>query len=166
MDESRIVNNFFCALFHDLPEAVTRDIISPVKTATDELPNIVKKIEDEIVSKELIPLMEDYFRDELIYYTSDEFTNRIMTKDGKTLSVSFEELNEKYNSREFFPVDGRLVRVADHLSALMEADSSIKHGITSTHLEYGRNGLLKAYEEGSLINGVDAGRLFRDIAGI
>ena len=32
-----IFNNFFCSLFHDLPEAVTRDIISPVKQATDEL---------------------------------------------------------------------------------------------------------------------------------
>jgi putative hydrolase of HD superfamily len=27
----RLESNFFCALFHDLPEALTRDIISPVK---------------------------------------------------------------------------------------------------------------------------------------
>ena len=48
MCERRVINNFFSALFHDLPEAVTRDIISPVKQATDDLPNIVKKIENEI----------------------------------------------------------------------------------------------------------------------
>jgi putative hydrolase of HD superfamily len=51
MCENRVVNNYFSALFHDLPESVTRDIISPVKQATDELPSIVKKIEDEIVNR-------------------------------------------------------------------------------------------------------------------
>ena len=64
MCENRVVNNYFSALFHDLPESVTRDIISPVKQATDELPSIVKKIEDEIVNRELVPLMEDFFVDE------------------------------------------------------------------------------------------------------
>lgn len=165
MCERRLINNYFCALFHDLPEAVTRDIISPVKTATDELPNIVKKIEDEIVGKELLPLMEKCFADELMYFTSDEFSNRIIAPDGNTVHVSYEELNEMYNDASFQPVDGRIVRVADHLSALMEADSSIRHGITSDHLEYGRDGMLLHYREGNLINGVDAGKLFKDIAG-
>ena len=40
----RVINNFFSGLFHDLPESVTRDIISPVKQATDDLPHIVNKI--------------------------------------------------------------------------------------------------------------------------
>lgn len=165
MCESRLINNYFCALFHDLPEAVTRDIISPVKTATDGLPNIVKKIEDETVSKELAPLMEDYFSEELMYFTSDEFSNRIKGKDGKAVQVSFEELNEKFNDRKFSPVDGRLVRIADHLSALMEADSSIRHGITSSHLEFGRKDMLERYKKGEKINGIDAGTLFKEIAG-
>ena len=77
MCERRLINNFFCGLFHDLPEAVTRDIISPVKQATDELPSIVKRIEDEIVNKELVPLMEDFYSNELMYFISDEFANRI-----------------------------------------------------------------------------------------
>lgn len=165
MCDFRVVNNYFCALFHDLPEAVTRDIISPVKTATDGLPNIVKKIEDRIVANELLPLMESYFSNDLMYYTSDEFSNRILDSDGKVRHVTYEELNEKYNDKKYFPVDGRLVRVADHLSALMEADSSIRHGITSEHLELGRKGMLEHYVPGELINGVDAGKLFRDIAG-
>lgn len=33
--EKRLENNFFCALFHDLPESLTRDIISPVKYGID-----------------------------------------------------------------------------------------------------------------------------------
>lgn len=165
MCERRVINNFFSALFHDLPEAVTRDIISPVKQATDDLPNIVKKIEDEIVNKELVPLMEPFFKDELIFYTSDEFADRVLCKNGVVVKVSFEDLNEKYNSNDFNPVDGRLVRIADHLSALMEADISIRHGITSEHLASGRDGMLKLYKKGEKISGIDVNSLFAEICG-
>lgn len=162
MCRKRIVNNFFCALFHDLPESVTRDIISPVKQATDELPNIVKKIEDEIVKKELVPLMDDYFVDEVMYYTNDEFSNRVLI-DGKVRAVSWEELNEKYNSEEYNPIDGRLVRICDHFSALMEADISIKHGITSKHLISGREGTINHYKEGEIISGINVHEFFNKI---
>ena len=162
MCKKRIVNNFFCALFHDLPESVTRDIISPVKQATDELPNIVKKIEDEIVKKELVPLMDDYFVDEVMYYTNDEFSNRVLI-DGKGKAVSWEELNEKFNSEEYNPIDGRLVRICDHFSALMEADISIKHGITSKHLISGREGTINHYKEGEIISGINVHEFFNKI---
>lgn len=165
MCERRVINNFFSGLFHDLPEAVTRDIISPVKQATDDLPNIVKKIEDEIVSKELVPLMEDFFRDELIFYTSDEFSDRVLCKNGVVVKVSWEDLNSRYNNNDFNPVDGRLVRIADHLSALMEADISIKHGITSKHLASGREGMLSLYKKGEVISGIDVNALFSEICG-
>lgn len=162
MCPERILNNFWTGLFHDLPEAVTRDIISPVKQATDELPNIVKKIEDAIVSKELVPLMESFYIDEIMYFISDEFTNRIYI-DGQSKEVSWDELNQKYNKPEYKPVDGRIVRVADHISALMEADISIKHGITSIHLAHGRESMLDNYPIGNIINGIDVGKLFREI---
>ena len=158
----RVVNNFFSALFHDLPESVTRDIISPVKQATDDLPNIVKKIEDEIVNKELVPLMDESFVDEVIYYTSDEFSDRIML-EGKIKKATWDELNEKYNEPQFNPVDGKLVRICDHLSALMEADISIKHGITSSHLTGGREGLLNHYDEDQVISGINVKELFNSL---
>ncbi|MCR4735417.1 MAG: HD domain-containing protein [Treponema sp.] len=163
MCRRRVINNYFSALFHDLPESVTRDIISPVKQATDDLPMIVKKIEDEIVNKELIPLMESFYVDELLYYTSDEFSDRIMDSEGKIKQVSWEELNTKYNSQEYNPVDGRLVRICDHLSALMEADISIKHGITSTHLAGGKEGMLNHYLKGEIISGIDVHDLFKSM---
>ncbi len=159
MCPKRIYNNFFSALFHDLPEAVTRDIISPVKQATDGLPSIVKDIEDIIVNRELVPLMEDFYKDEILYFTSDEFQNRILRR-GKTEHVTFEDLNSKYNSDKFNPVDGRMVRLADHYSALLEADSSIRYGITSKQIEDGRINLIKAYPFGTCINGIDAYFLF------
>ena len=163
MCDRRVVNNFYSALFHDLPESVTRDIISPVKQATDALPNIVKKIEDEIVNKELVPLMDKSYVDEVIYYTSDEFADRIKSKDGKVQKVSWEELNGKYNKESFNPVDGRLVRISDHLSALMEADISIKHGITSSHLQGGKDGMLQLYSENDTISGINVNKLFHEL---
>lgn len=163
----RLYNNFFCGLFHDLPEAVTRDIISPVKQATDGLPSIVKRIEDEIVCAELLPLMEPFYAGELMYFTNDEFENRVQVgSEGavETKCVSFEELNAVYNSDSYSPVDGKLVRLADHLSAFIEADSSIAYGITSAHLREGRNNLLSSYPDGTIINGVDAAALFKAVA--
>ena len=162
MCAERIINNYFSALFHDLPESVTRDIISPVKQATDDLPGIVKKIEEEIVSKELIPLMDDSYLNEILYYTNEEFANRIMV-DGKCKIVSWEDLNGKYNSKEYNPVDGKLVRICDHFSALMEADISIKHGITSSHLTGGREGLLTQYKENEIINGINVNKFFNSV---
>ena len=162
--KKRLFNDFFSALFHDLPESVTRDIISPVKQATTELPGIVKQIEDEIVHAELVPLMESFYVDEILYFTSNEFQNRILISEldgGKTSqNVSFEELQENYNSDVYSPVDGKIVRLADHLSALIEAASSIKYGITSRQLTSGRDNILKMYLAGTKINGIDAVRLF------
>ncbi len=176
--EGRRYNNFFCGLFHDLPEAVTRDIISPVKQATDGLPHIVKLIEDEIVGKELSPLMDDCYRDELMYFTSNEFANRIRVPEpgtlfarempeevaqlppGQQLEVSFEELNQRYNFDEFSPVDGNLVKVADHIAAFLEADSSIRYGITSQHLTSGKENLLRLYRQRGRVNGFDVAAFF------
>lgn len=163
MCQKRIINNFFCALLHDLPEAVTRDIISPVKQATDDLPGIVKKIEDEIVNKELVPLMEEFYVDEVIYYTSDEFTDRIQDSKGFVKEVSWKDLNEMYNDAKFNPVDGKLIRICDHLSALLEADISINHGITSTHLKLGREGILNHYRKGQVVSGINVHQLFQDL---
>lgn len=158
----RCFNNFFSALFHDLPEAVTRDIISPVKQATDHLPQIVKEIEDQIVKRELLPLMDSSFRDEIMYFTNNEFENRICNKEGKTEFVGFEDLQKKYNSGPFKPIDGELVRAADHIAAFVEADSSINYGITSNHLRDGRKNILGLYPEGHKINGIDVASFFKE----
>ena len=83
--------------------------------------------------------------------------------NGKTKVVSWEDLNEKYNMADYQPIDGKLVRVADHLAALMEADISIKHGITSDHLQNGRDGMLEHYEKNKLICGINVHDLFNNI---
>ena len=170
MCSRRLYNDFFSALFHDLPEAVTRDIISPVKQATDELPAIVKRIEDEIVKKELVPLMDGFYADEILYFTNDEFANRIVLKEQKgksgikkTVHVEWDELNNKYNSDEFEPVDGRTVRLADHLSAFIEAHSSILYGITSEHLQSGKANILESYPLEKTVNNIQLRKIFNEL---
>ncbi len=162
----RMYNNYFSALFHDLPEAVTRDIISPVKQATDSLSSIVKQIEADMIEAELIPLMEKFYVDELVFFTDDEFENRILFDSPKgkiTLpDISFADLCEKYNTDNYSPVDGKLIRCADHIAAFVEAYSSISHGITSKQLTSGRENLLKLYPEGKPINGIDVHTFFLD----
>ncbi|HNY15982.1 MAG TPA: HD domain-containing protein [Treponemataceae bacterium] len=160
----RRYGNFFSALFHDLPEAVTRDIISPVKQATTQLPFIVKGIEDSIVERELLPLMDDSFRDELIYFTTSEFENRVLGADGKPLAVSFEDLQARYNEDRYSPIDGKLVRAADHIAAFIEAWSSINYGISSNHLRDGKRNILALYPAGKTINGFDVNAFFREFA--
>ncbi len=151
LNEDRIYNNFFSGLFHDLPEAVTRDIISPVKCATDNLPDVVKELEDIIVREELLPLMDECYRDEVLYYISDEFANRVIV-DGSTRIVDFKEFETKYADKKFKATDGRLVRIADQISAFVEADCSIRHGIRSDQLEGGRKNILGIYPVGTTIN--------------
>jgi putative hydrolase of HD superfamily len=41
----RRANNYFTGLFHDLPEVLTKDIISPVKRAATGLDRFVKDLE-------------------------------------------------------------------------------------------------------------------------
>ncbi len=159
--EIRVYDNFFSALFHDLPEAVTRDIISPVKQATHELPGIVKRIEDRIVERELIPLMDPSFRDELMYFTNMEFENRIIGEDGMPRSVSVEDLAGCADAGKK-PTDGKIVRAADHIAAFIEADASIRYGITSKHLRDGRKNILALYPRGKTVNGLDVAAFFAE----
>lgn len=159
LNDDRIYNNFFSAMFHDLPEAVTRDIISPVKQATDNLPEVVKEIEDSIVEKELLPLMDEFYREEVVFYIQNEFDNKIFD-NGKTKIVNFEEFLEKYSDKIYRATDGRLVRLADQIAAFVEADSSIRHGITSVHLQQGRTNILRAYPVGTKVNSLNTDIFF------
>jgi len=160
LSDSRIYTNFFSGLFHDLPEAATRDIISPVKSATERLPCVVKEIERAVVEKELLPLIDDSYRREVLYYIQDEFENRVII-DGKVrLIENYEELNTIYNEKKYCACDGKLVRFADQVAAFVEAESSIRFGITSTQLENGRRGILENYPSTKKINGFPVDKFF------
>jgi putative hydrolase of HD superfamily len=131
----RLYNNFFGGLFHDLPEAVTRDIISPVKKSSDEFDELIKNLEMELAEKEIFPHVEPEWIDEMKYFTHKEFNNKII-KDGQPVidGLATDDLTGSYNSDSFSPYDGMLIRAADHLSAFLEAWHSCSSGIKSEDL--------------------------------
>ena len=132
--ERRLTNDFFGGLFHDLPEAVTRDILSPVKKSSPQLERLIKDIEAKLMDEEIYPLLEKEWLDEIKYFTQDEFKNKVIL-DGK---ISFidktETINEKYNKDEFSPYDGEAIKAADNLSAFLEVWNSCRSGIKTEEL--------------------------------
>lgn len=156
--EARLINNFFGGLFHDLPEVLTRDIVSPVKNSVKGLDFIIKDIEDEQMCKVIFPLVTDEIKSDLEFYTQDEFSSKVIL-NGKSVKVTSDEINEKYNSDEFLPVDGEIIRGCDHLSAYLEAYLSIKYGINSEQIQEGYHNLFQSYEN-RIIGSVDFGQLF------
>jgi putative hydrolase of HD superfamily len=155
----RLYNNFFAGLFHDLPEVLTKDIISPVKSSVEGLEDIIKEFEDNQMKTRLFPLLPFSWRKEMKYFTQDEFENKVRLDGSIVKGISFKELNNKYNQDVYYPLDGELIRACDKLAAFIEADLSIKHGITSKHLEDGRVNIYQKFK-GKKISGIDFGRLF------
>lgn len=151
--KTRLKNAFFCALFHDLPESVTRDIIAPVKYSTKEFPKVIKDIESEIVSEILMPSVPDFMEAEIKYYTEDEFEDRIQINDKITF-LSEGEI-DKYDDPAQNGVDGKLLKAADHIAALIEADQSIEMGVVSHHLTSGLNNMLEKYLKDGIISNID-----------
>ncbi|MBO1737038.1 HD domain-containing protein, partial [Barnesiella sp. GGCC_0306] len=68
-----IVNDFLCGLFHDLPEVLTRDIISPIKRSIQGLDDLIKDIEKRQVAEKLLPLLPHSWHEDILYFTEDEF---------------------------------------------------------------------------------------------
>ena len=158
--DERIVNDFLCGLFHDLPEVLTRDIISPVKTSVEGLDDLIKDIEKRQVAEKLLPLLPWGWHEEIIYFTQNEFTNRIML-DGVPTEVSEEELNGKYNvdGHGYKAVDGRMLKGCDHQAAFVEAYLSTEYGITSKHLLNGMADLREKYKN-KTIAGINFGAVY------
>ena len=55
----RCVNNYITGLFHDLPEVLTRDIISPVKRSVEGLSELIKGYEKERMDQEVYVLLPE-----------------------------------------------------------------------------------------------------------
>ena len=139
---ARALNNFFAGLFHDLPELLTRDIISPVKKSFKELDQLLQEYERQQMERRVFAtLREDDHKDiveRLAYYlgleTGSEFHSSII-EGGKIRRVDFDELHEEYNQDGLDPKDGELLKMCDELAAFLEAYTSIRNGVASPELE-------------------------------
>ncbi len=155
----RICNNFFCGLFHDLPEVLTRDIVSPVKTVVEGLDAIIKEYERMQFEERILPLLPPPIREELIYFIEDEFSNRIKEGHKVRKGISGSEMLELYNEDRFSPIDGDMIKACDKLAAFIEASLSISHGIQSHHLVEGKDLIYQQYKDLSP-GGIDFRKLF------
>ena len=154
----RLENNFFAGLFHDLPEVLTRDIVSPVKNSVKGLDSIISEIEDEQMREIIYPLLPPEWHREIEYYTQNEFDSKVKTED-EILMVTTDIINDRYNGDSFNPIDGQLIRCADHLSAYIEAYMSLNYGIRSEQMVLGYDHLKEKYSN-KVVGGLDIGQLF------
>ncbi|AYJ78714.1 HD domain-containing protein [Aliarcobacter cryaerophilus] len=160
--DKRLQNNFFTALFHDLPEALTRDIISPVKYSVDELSEIIAEYEVAKIEDDILPNIPINIQEEFSYILGiskgikEEFANKVKI-DGNITEV--DDIN-KYNLDKYEAIDGLALKQCDKLSAFVEASLSISHGIKSKELISGKKEILKGLKD---INGVDFKQIALDI---
>ncbi|MGL4389223.1 MAG: HD domain-containing protein [Brevinema sp.] len=157
--KKRIYNNFFTAVFHDLPEVFTRDIISPLKTNIPGLGDLIKGIEHEEVNKKFKMLIPEYFHQELFYFINDEFSN-MTYENGQSVEHKGDIPKDK-NFDKFNPRDGVLVRLADHLSAFVEADMALKNGSTAVDFINAKAKTIEKYSTKKIV-GLDVKPLFLD----
>ncbi len=157
--DKRLQNNFFTALFHDLPEALTRDIISPVKYSVDELADIISEYEITKINDDILPNVPYDIKTEFSYLLGlydgikDEFEDKII-KNG---TIKIVDDIHRYNEDKYEAIDGLALKQCDKLSAFIEASLSISHGIKSNELVNGKKQILNGLKT---INGVD----FRSLA--
>ncbi len=137
----RKVNNFFCGLFHDLPELLTRDIISPVKNSSEQLPDFIKQYENDELNERIFHPLENAgykgITKALMYVLGHDINGEFKScyvHENNIIKCSPEELHTKFNADCYNPKDGELIKSCDALGAYMEAQASIKHGISSAQL--------------------------------
>lgn len=155
------INHFLGGLFHDLPEILTRDIISPIKRNVMGLDEHIKKIEEEAVRSKILSIVPGNIADDIVYFTQNEFSNRYKVECFTRVAKDGQDLMQNYNLDEYSPVYGEFLKVCDNLSAFLEARISISHGISSSELVEGANSIFNKCSKISM-NGIDMGSIFRD----
>jgi len=156
----RAVNNFLTGLFHDLPEVLTRDIISPVKRSVEGLSDLIKGYEKEMLDKEVYGLLPEGWHADFRMFAEHEFEN-FVTIDGDVVQVPPPELHERYNEDAFNPKDGVLVKRADQLAAFVEAYAGIRNGSISQDLQYAKANI-RGQEQNAQYLGLDFGEIYSD----
>ena len=157
----RLYNNYFAALFHDLPEVLTRDIVSPVKRSIEGLEDTIKEIEQELLDESILPLLPAAWHQEMkyFYFHEDPFENKAIEAGKVRNDLSTDQLNERYDSGIYSPLDGNLIYFCDKLAAYLEAVLSIKHGINSRVLTEARNKIRHKFKRVQ-IGGIELDLLF------
>lgn len=166
---ARAQNNFFSGLFHDLPELLTRDIISPVKGASQDIADLIHEYEIRELDRVVLePLKQGGYTDitdRLEYFlgldVGSEFKATVC-RDGSIVEASEEQIGGECNQDTLDPKDGPLLKVSDSLAAYIEAHTALKNGISSDQLHHALYRIRLRYNETPVIAGVQVGALLAD----
>jgi putative hydrolases of HD superfamily len=126
VNDKRKTNNFFTGLFHDLPEVLTRDILSPIKISVKGLDSLIKKYEKEQMEIYVHTLIPENISKEIRFFTENEFT----------------DVPER---------DGQLVKAADDISAYIEAETAIKNGCINKAFKRALKVIREKYKQGGTL---------------
>lgn len=111
LDDRTLYNNYYTALFHDLPEVLTKDVITPVKVNVGGLSELLSSYEEEMIERKIMPMIPESWRDEFRYLIYDPFS---------------ESEDDRFGS-----VNGHDIKACDLMGAYMEARLSRYYGVTS-----------------------------------
>jgi putative hydrolase of HD superfamily len=166
---ARRQNNFFAGLFHDLPELLTRDIISPVKGASQDIADLIHEYENRELDRVVLsPLNEGGYTgivERLEYLLGLEVGSEFkatIRRDGAILEASERQLFGESNHDSLDPKDGPLLKVCDSLAAFIEAHTALKNGISSGQLHHALYRIRNRYNETPVIAGVQISALLAD----
>jgi len=112
-DDKKVYKDYFTALFHDLPEVLTKDVISPIKRSIDGLDELLSEYEKEMISSALLPLLPKEWHPEFLSLIEEPFRGP----------------------------GGAEIKVCDLLAAYIEAHVSECYGISSRSLSDGKDEL-------------------------
>ncbi|HIU64322.1 MAG TPA: HD domain-containing protein [Candidatus Avacidaminococcus intestinavium] len=157
--QQRAINDFLCGLLHDLPEVLTRDIVSPVKRSVKGLDELIKEIEKRQIAEKILPLLPLNWHQEILYFSENEFCDRIIKEGNVYICDTPEEIGEFYNENKFCAIDGSVLKGCDNLAAFVEAWLSRTHGINSRHVNDGEKALREKYHNVS-IAGIPFGEIY------
>lgn len=162
-------NNFFSGLFHDLPELLTRDIISPVKQSDPVIGGLIKEYEErELETRFMAPLIKDgkiEIAERLGFFLGLEVGSEFDAAaiiSGCPKKITSDELNARYNDDSYDPKDGELLKLCDHLAAFMEAYTAIRNGMTSPQLHQAYWRITQDYMKNPVVAGIHIGPLLAD----
>lgn len=156
----RCYNNFFTGLFHDFPEVLTRDIISPVKKSIKGLTHLIKRYEKQQMEEEVYRLIPREWHSEMKMFTENEFKS-VVTVNHKTETKRSDEITRRFNRDIFNPKDGEIIEATDHLAAFIEVYLALKNGVTNQELLDANNSIRRRYQ-GKIIGGIRFGEIYAD----
>ncbi|MEK7649188.1 MAG: YfbR-like 5'-deoxynucleotidase [Patescibacteria group bacterium] len=158
----RCYNNFFTGLFHDLPEVLTRDIISPIKRSVEGLKDILGDYEKQQMEKIIFPLLPAHCVEEMHMFTERE-KEGVITLNGSYQWVCPDEINAQYNEDHFNPRDGAFIKLADELAAYVESSEALRNGCTNERFTNAMQKVKEYYDAAGVVGGINTKELFKDL---